>query len=77
VGQSGSITLTANGGPVNWSISAPSGLLGGVSLSQSSGSLAAGQSVTISVTGTGIISAGQRLTISPGDQTITVGVSLL
>jgi hypothetical protein len=77
VGSSGSITLTANGGPVDWSISAPSGLLGGVSLSQSSGHLAAGQSITITVTATGVISTGQHLTISPGGQTVTVGVSLL
>lgn len=77
VGSSSSFTLTANGGPVHWSISVPSGLLGGVAVSQQSGTLGAGQSVTITVTGTGIASVGSQLTISPGDQTVTVDVSLL
>ncbi|HEX6450175.1 MAG TPA: sigma-70 family RNA polymerase sigma factor [Trebonia sp.] len=74
---SGSFTLTAHGGPVNWSISAPSQLLGGVSLSQSSGTLQAGQSVTITVTGKGLAALDEPLTISPGGQTVTVDVSLL
>jgi RNA polymerase sigma factor (sigma-70 family) len=74
---SGSFTLTAHGGPVNWSISAPSQLLGGVSLSQSSGTLEAGQSVTITVTGKGLATLDDPLTISPGGQTVTVDVSLL
>lgn len=77
LGSSGSFTLTAHGGTVNWSISAPSQVLGGISLSQSSGTLAAGQSVTITVTGTGVLTAGSTLTISPGNETVTVGVSLL
>ena len=77
VGSSSSFTLTANGGPVNWSISVPSGLLGSVAVSQRSGTLEAGQSATITVTGTGIASVGSQLTISPGDQTVTVDVSLL
>jgi RNA polymerase sigma factor (sigma-70 family) len=74
---SGSFTLTANGGPVTWSISAPSQLLGGVTLSQTSGTLEAGQSVTITVTGKGLLSLDEPLTISPGGQTVTVDVSLL
>jgi RNA polymerase sigma factor (sigma-70 family) len=77
VGSSGSFTLTANGGPVSWSISVPSGLLGSVAVSPQSGTLAAGQSATITVTGTGIASVGSQLTISPGGQTVTVDVSLL
>jgi RNA polymerase sigma factor (sigma-70 family) len=77
VGSSSSFTLTADGGPVNWSISVPSGLLGSVAVSQQSGTLEAGQSATITVTGTGIASVGSQLTISPGDQTVTVDVSLL
>ena len=77
VGSSSSFTLTANGGPVSWSISVPSGLLGSVAVSQQSGTLEAGQSATIRVTGTGIASVGSQLTISPGDQTVTVDVSLL
>jgi RNA polymerase sigma factor (sigma-70 family) len=77
VGSSSSFTLTADGGPVSWSISVPSGLLGSVAVSQQSGTLKAGQSATITVTGTGIASVGSQLTISPGDQTVTVDVSLL
>jgi hypothetical protein len=77
VGSSSSFTLTADGGPVSWSISVPSGLLGSVAVSQQSGTLEAGQSATITVTGTGIASVGSQLTISPGDQTVTVDVSLL
>jgi len=77
VGGSGSFTLTANGGPVTWSISAPSQLLADVSLSQSSGTLEAGQSVTITVTVTGLVAIDEPLTISPGGQTVTVDVALL
>jgi hypothetical protein len=77
VGSSSSFTLTANGGEVNWSISLPSGLLGSVAVSQRSGTLEAGQSTTVTVTGTGLASVGSQLTISPGGQTVTVDVSLL
>jgi RNA polymerase sigma factor (sigma-70 family) len=77
VGGSGSFTLTANGGPVTWSISAPSQLLADVSLSQSSGTLEAGQSVTITVTVTGLAAIDEPLTISPGGQTVTVDIALL
>jgi hypothetical protein len=77
VGGSASFTLTASGGPVNWSISVPSGLLGSISLSQTSGTLAAGQSVTLSVEASGLATVGTPLTISPGGQTVTVDISLL
>lgn len=77
VGNSSSFTLTAQGGTVNWSISVPSGLLGSVSLSQTSGTLAAGQSVTITVDASGLATVGTPLTISPGGQTVTVDISLL
>jgi RNA polymerase sigma factor (sigma-70 family) len=77
VGGSGSFTLTANGGPVTWSISAPSQLLADVSLSQSSGTLEAGQSITITVTVAGLAVIDEPLTISPGGQTVTVDIALL
>ncbi|HEY6492991.1 MAG TPA: sigma-70 family RNA polymerase sigma factor [Trebonia sp.] len=77
VGGSGSFTLTANGGPVTWSISAPRQLLADVSLSQSSGTLEAGQSVTITVTVAGLAAVHEPLTISPGGQTVTVDIALL
>jgi hypothetical protein len=62
---------------VNWSIAVPSGLLGSVRLSATAGTLAAGQSVTITVTGRGLAAIDTPLTISPGGQTVTVDVSLL
>jgi RNA polymerase sigma factor (sigma-70 family) len=74
---SSSFTLTAEGGTVNWSIAVPSGLLGSVRLSATAGTLAAGQSVTITVTGRGLAAIDTPLTISPGGQTVTVDVSLL
>lgn len=77
VGGSGSFMLTANGGPVTWSISAPSQLLADVSLSQSSGTLKAGQSVTVTVTVVGLAAIDEPLTISPGGQTVTVDIALL
>src|SRR5689334_11765876 len=43
---SGSITLTASGGDVNWSVSEPSGLENKVVVAPMSGTLAAGQSTT-------------------------------
>jgi hypothetical protein len=77
IGGSGTFTLTAHGGPVSWSISAPSQLLSDVSLSQSSGTLQAGQSVTIRVSVVGVAALDEPLTISPGGQTVTVDIALL
>jgi RNA polymerase sigma factor (sigma-70 family) len=74
---SSAFTITAEGGTVNWSIAVPSGLLGSVSLSATAGTLTAGQSVTITVRGKGLAAIDTPLTISPGDQTVTVDVSLL
>ena len=65
----GSFTLTARGGPVGaYSISAASGL----TVSPSSGSLASGQTVTITVTSQSLISLDETLTINPGGATVTV-----
>src|SRR5262249_29395317 len=52
VGPSGtaSITLTASGGDVNWSISEPAGVPKKVVVAPMSGTLAAGQTTTVSVT---------------------------
>jgi hypothetical protein len=44
-----SLTLTASGGPVTWSITESSGLIGTLSVAPSSGRLLAGQSQTVSV----------------------------
>ena len=70
----GTFTLTAQGGPVgSYSISGGGGQL---TVSPSSGSIAAGGSVTITVTATSLIALDTTLTINPGAQTVTVLVTL-
>ena len=69
----GRFTLTANGGPVSaYSITAGPTLAGSISVSPSSGSLASGASVTITVTSTSLVALDGQLTVNPGGQTITV-----
>jgi len=73
----GRFTLTANGGPVSaYSITVGSTLVGSISVSPSSGSLASGASVTISVTSTSLVALDGQLTVNPGGHTITVVVSV-
>jgi RNA polymerase sigma factor (sigma-70 family) len=69
----GSFTLTATGGPVSYSITFPSGSAPELSVTPSSGTLAAGQSQTITVTWAAETSLNTQLTISPG--VLVVGVS--
>ena len=70
----GTFTLTAQGGPVSsYSISGGAGQL---TVSPSSGSIAAGGSVTITVTATSLIAIDTKLTINPGGQTVTVLLTL-
>ncbi len=66
----GTFTLTATGGPVTFTMTAPQGL----SLSPQSGSLAAGQSVTVTVTavGNGPPSFSTSLSVDPGPVTVTI-----
>ena len=45
----GSVTLTASGGPVQWSITESSGLVGELSVAPSSGRLLAGRSTTVTL----------------------------
>ena len=73
-----SITLTAEGGPVSWSVSEPASLLGELIVSPSSGTLAAGQSVTVSISVSGLASLDTTLTVNPGGHPVTVvlGVGL-
>jgi RNA polymerase sigma factor (sigma-70 family) len=68
----GTLTLTASGGPVSWSISEPSSLLGSLTVSPSSGTLAAGDSVTVQISVTGLASLDTTLTVNPDGQTVTV-----
>jgi RNA polymerase sigma factor (sigma-70 family) len=70
----GTFTLTAQGGPVSaYSISGGGGQL---TVSPSSGSIAAGGGVTITVTATSLIAIDTTLTINPGGKTVTVLVTL-
>jgi RNA polymerase sigma factor (sigma-70 family) len=72
------ITLTAENGPVNWSISEPSSLLGELVVSPASGTLASGQSTEVTISVSGIASLDTHLTANPGGAAITVliGVGL-
>jgi RNA polymerase sigma factor (sigma-70 family) len=67
-----SLTLTASGGPVSWSISGPSSLLGSITAAPASGTLAAGSSVTVTITSTALASVDSQLTVEPGDHVVTV-----
>ena len=69
---SGSITLTASGGTVNWSVSEPAGLEKKVVVAPMSGTLAAGQTAAISVTVPGPGQPRVHLRFSPGGAIVTV-----
>jgi hypothetical protein len=71
-----SLTITAHGGPVSWSISQPASLIGKLSVSQSAGTLRAGQSVTVTIT-TSLASLDSHITVSPGGLQVAVVVGLL
>ena len=75
--STGTFTLTATGGPVSdYSIAVGSTLAGRVTVSPSSGSLASGASVRITVTSTSLVALDGHLTVNPGGQTITVLLSI-
>jgi RNA polymerase sigma factor (sigma-70 family) len=70
----GTFTLTAQGGPVSaYSISGGAGQL---TVSPSSGSIASGVSVTITVTATSLVALDTQLTINPGGHVVTVLVTI-
>jgi RNA polymerase sigma factor (sigma-70 family) len=74
---SGTFTITAKGGPVSdYSITVGSALAGKLTVSPSSGSLAAGASATVTVTSTSLIALDGKLTVNPGGQTVTVVLSV-
>jgi hypothetical protein len=74
---SAKFTLTAHGGPVSdYSVTVGSTLAGHLTVSPSSGSLAAGASVTITVTSTSLVALDGQLIVNPGGQTITVVLSI-
>jgi hypothetical protein len=72
---SASITLTASGGSVNWSVSEPPGLANKVVVAPGSGTLAAGKTTTVTVTVAGPGKPRVHLTFSPGGTTVTVVIS--
>ncbi len=72
----GSFTLTASGGPVKWSVTEPSSLIGKLTVSPSSGTLASGQSVTVSLSVNGLASVNSHLTVTPGGVTVSVLLGL-
>jgi hypothetical protein len=72
---SGSITLTASGGTVNWSVSEPAGLGKKVVVAPMSGTLAAGQTIAISVTVPGPGKPRVHLRFTPGGAIVTVVIS--
>jgi RNA polymerase sigma factor (sigma-70 family) len=71
LGGSADITLTASGGPVTWSIAESSSLIGELTVSPASGTLAAGQSTTVSLSA-GLLTVAGSLTIDPGGITVSV-----
>jgi RNA polymerase sigma factor (sigma-70 family) len=69
----GTLTLTAQGGPVaHYAITISSSLLGKLTVTPSSGSLAAGQSAQVTVTVVGLLSVDTQLSVSPGGQSVTM-----
>ena len=74
----GSITISAAGGPVNWSVSESGSLVGKLTIAPSSGTLASGQSTSVSVSASGLASLDSQITVNPGGHQVTVlvGVNL-
>jgi RNA polymerase sigma factor (sigma-70 family) len=74
----GSITISAAGGPVNWSVSESGSLVGKLTIAPSSGTLASGQSTSVSVSASGLASLDSQITVNPGGHPVTVllGVNL-
>jgi hypothetical protein len=83
----GTLTLRASDGPVNWSIAESSGLIGSVTVSPTAGTLAPGESATVTLSASGSLLDGLQpaavsgginlcvgctLTVNPGDITVTV-----
>jgi RNA polymerase sigma factor (sigma-70 family) len=73
-GGGASITLTAQGGPVNWSIAVSGNRSQHVHVDPSSGTLAAGASVPVTVT-VDHAATGGSLTVSPGGTVFTIVIS--
>jgi hypothetical protein len=69
----GTLKLTAAGGPVTYHVTVPASLLGDVTVSPSSGSLAAGRSAHIKVTaGGGALLSTSEITVHPGGRRVAI-----
>jgi len=67
----GTLTLTASGGPVNWSITESPGLIGELAVTPASGRLLAGQSTTVGLrasAGAGTAAAAPALAARAGPE---------
>jgi RNA polymerase sigma factor (sigma-70 family) len=71
LGGSATLTLRASGGPVTWSVAESSSLIGQLTVAPASGTLAAGQTTTVSVSA-GLLTVDGSLTVEPGGITVTV-----
>jgi DNA-directed RNA polymerase specialized sigma24 family protein len=69
-----SVTVTASGGTVNWSVSVPASVAREISVSPASGTLLAGQQVSLSVTSNTTHSFHTTLTVNPGGHSVSVAV---
>ena len=73
----GTFTLTAEGGEVpDYSITVGPALVGSLTVSPSSGSLAPGASVTITVTTTSLVAVRGKVTVTPGAHQIIVIIAI-
>ena len=85
------ITLTASGGPVTWSVTESPGLVGELTVSPSRGQLLAGRSTTVSLSASGAATGltalttrgnpagacvGCQLTVNPGGIEVTVVIDI-
>jgi len=72
----GTITLTASGGPVDWSVSVPAGKTkkDDIEVTPTSGTLADGDTITVSVTVNSATRPKVRLTFSPGGKIVKIAV---
>jgi len=74
---SGTITLTAAGGPVSWSVSVPAGTTkkNGVAVTPTSGTLEADDTIVVTVTVNGPGKPTVHLTFTPGGEIVKIVVS--
>ena len=75
----GTLTLSASSAaPTQYAVTIPSSLIGKLSVSPSSGSIAAGQSTQVTVTLNSLLSVDTQIAVTPGPHSVTVllGVGL-